>query len=112
MKRHLVLIVAALSLAAACSSGPPPEFMEGIVIDKVHTPESFVQIPVSCGPNCTTFIQSYEPPHYVIKVAWCAGDDCRVDPFDVEISTFEDLEKGDTYPRTAPAIPTTNEEHP
>ncbi len=102
----LLLGAAALSVAS-CAPGAPPGFSEGTVIDKVFTPAFTTMVPVTCGNGCTTYTSIIDGPHYVLKVGWCSGDDCRVERFEVEPSTYEDLDLGDTYPRSGPDTPVT-----
>lgn len=108
IKRLLPLAAITLALTA-CGSDLPDEFESGMVVKKTFTPEATypISMPVSCGTNCTTSITTmqYVPPSYTITVAWESSSGWRVDEMAVEISTYEDLEPGDMYPRSGPAVP-------
>lgn len=107
-KIFVAVLVLVAFLLAGCNS-EPPAITSGTVIGKEFTPEQWLMIPVpvSCGQNCTTttLVSTWEPPRYRISIGACDGSDCLTETFAVEPSTFDDLEIGDEYPRTAPAVP-------
>lgn len=98
---HRGILITAALLLAACGSDTPAGFESGTVIGKDHVDESFIMVPVSCGTNCTTYAQQYVPGSYTIHVGWCHDGKCQVSDFAVESVAFEDLQVGDTYPRTS-----------
>lgn len=111
--RRILALSAAVFALAACGADLPDEFESGMVVKKTFTPESTypVTMPISCGTGCSTTITTmqYVPPSYTITVAWESSSGWRVDEMPVETSTFEDLEPGDVYPRSGPAVPTGGE---
>ncbi|OOL29558.1 hypothetical protein GQ85_25215 [Rhodococcus rhodochrous] len=107
-RRKIAAAWIAVAVLALSGCGEPPEITSGTVIGKDYTPEQWLMVPIStsCGQNCTTttLMPVYEPARYVIHIGACDGD-CKTASFSVEPSTYHDLEIGERYPRSAPAIP-------
>ncbi|BCK58363.1 hypothetical protein [Nocardia wallacei] len=99
----LVVLTTGL-LITSCTEGPSPDFVSGTVIAKDHTEEMWIPVTISCGQNCTTTIQQYVPGSYTLHVSWYDHGYRNTD-IAVESVAYEQIEVGDTYPRTEPAVP-------
>ena len=110
MSRRRKIAAAWIAVAVLALSGCSPNVASGVVVDRDSWPERWDTRTVTrpCGKNRTrtTTRRDYTPARYRIELEDCSGvGSCRRGTIAVDRSTFNDLEIGERYPRSAPAVP-------